>query len=232
MEIIAPRDGLLKLAFPPNCLRCARPSPEGRIQIIETTYWMRRLHQPFSVMSILLFLGSGLLVAGLGQIFEIDLMWTWLFVSVFIVSVLRTFSGKSSRVIAVPYCPSCLKQWEHSCTLEYILVFTFIFASSAAFFVGLHRAYPAAIPVAWALSFVLYFFARKTLSQNDPPLDLRQSPQGSVSLKFENTDFAERCLAMNDALKGARECPDCRAFVARALKKCPKCASAPGDSEA
>jgi len=203
MEVITEKDRLLKIAFPPNCLRCMAPSAGARIQIIESNFLLRSLHQPFSVFSIALFLATGALVVGLGQFFEMSLMWTWLFVYVFIVSLLKNSTEKSCRVIELPYCPTCLKRWERSTRIEYVLVFTFIFASSAAFFVGVHEAYPAIIPSLWAILFVLYFFGKKVLMRHDPPLDLRQAPNDTVYLKFGNADFAKQCIAINKGLAKA-----------------------------
>ncbi len=200
MKITTKRDNLLKLTFPSHCMRCWAKPAKAHIQIIESNFVLRSLHQSFGLLSILLFLATGALTAGLGQFFEMSLMWTWLFAYIFILSLLKKWAEKSCRVIELPYCSPCLNQWERNTTMEYVLVFTFIFASAAAFSVGVHQAYPAIIPSLWAVSFVLYFFVKKYHKRYDPPLDLRQGPEDSVSLKFGNADFAKQTITMNEEL--------------------------------
>ncbi len=223
MKIITDRDNLTKLSFPSRCLRCFEDSAKEHLQIMETNFLGRSLHNPFSIFSIFLFLiiGGGIVV--LDKLLEVNLIWTWLFAYVLVFSFLRDLSEKSCRLIELSYCPSCLKGWERFINIDYAFKFIFIIGSSIALYLGVHRAFPVAIPAVWAILFLLLFFGKGYLYRYDPPIDLRQSKKNTMTLDFGNSDFSKQTIDMNDALKDGFVCTDCGALVAVTSKKCPKC---------
>ncbi len=223
MEVITEKASLSKITFPSKCLRCLDGAAKKEVQIIETNFLIRSLHNAFSIVSIFVFLLAGGLVAGIGHYLEMDILWSWLFVYVLIISLLNIFSEKSSQLIELPYCHRCLKDWEGAINIEYALKLPFVLGSSIAFFLGVHKSYPAVIPSVWAISFVLFFFGKKFLSRNDPPLDLRGLHQDTVALKFGNNDFGKQTIEINKSLKNGFECGDCGAFVSVTAKQCPRC---------
>ncbi|MBN4054575.1 hypothetical protein JYT87_02580 [Nitrospira defluvii] len=223
MEVITEKNNLLKIIFPSVCLRCLDGVAKKGVEIIETNFLIRSLHNPFSILSILVFLLTGGIAAGIGHYLEMDLFWTWLFMYVLIVSAFKNLTEKSSQSVEMPYCSACLKKWQQAINIEYGLKLIFVVGSSAALFFGVHKAYPAVIPSVWAVSFVLFFFVRKFLNQSDPPLDLRRANQNTVAIKFGNNDFAKQTIEINEVLKNGFECNDCRAYVSLKANECPKC---------
>ncbi|MFQ5729661.1 MAG: hypothetical protein ACE5GN_04810 [Waddliaceae bacterium] len=223
MKIITEQDNLKKLSFPSRCLRCFKDSAKERLQIIETNFLVRSLHNPFSIISILLFLIVGGFIAVLDGLLEVNLIWTWLFAYVLLFSFLRDFSEKSCRLIELVYCRSCLKKWERSINIDYGLKFIFIIGSSVAFYLGVHRAFPAVLPAVWAISFLLLFLGKGVLYRYDPPIDMRKSKQNTITLDLGNSGFAKETIGMNNILKDGFDCKDCGAFVSVSSNKCPKC---------
>lgn len=231
MEIITEENNLLKITFPSMCLRCSNGTAKEEVDIIETNFLIRSLHSPFSVVSIFVLLLSYGLVVGVGNTLKMDLLWTWLFAYVLIISLLRIFSEKSSQLIALPYCHHCLKEWEFAINIEYAMKLPFVVGSSAAFFFGVHKTYAAAIPSVWVISFVLFYFAKKYSNQSDPPIDLRCKDQTTVAIKFGNNDFAKQTIEINEVLKNGFECKDCGVYVSLKAHQCPKCEARREDSQ-
>lgn len=223
MEVITEKETLSGITFPSKCLRCFVDFASHQVQIIETNFFIRSLHNPFSIISISIFLISGISVAVLSYFLEKDLLWIWLFVTVLIVSVLRNLSEKSSRIIELSYCQSCLKKWERAINIEYGLKTIFVVGSSITFLMGFHKAFPSVLLSVWAILFVFFFFVKKFLKQSDPPLDFRRFNQDAVTLNFGNNDFAKQTIEMNNQLKAGFKCSDCGTFISLKDRKCLKC---------
>ncbi|MFQ5597853.1 MAG: hypothetical protein ACE5GK_07360 [Nitrospiria bacterium] len=223
MQVITAHEHLLNIAYPSKCLRCLSDSASEHVQIIETNTWIRHLHNPFSILSLFLFLLSGALVALLAKGLDLNIVWAWLFVYMLILSVLRNFTEKTSRVVELPYCPVCLKKWERNINIEYVFAFVFVIGSSLALYIGVHRAYPAAIPTAWTFSLLIFLMGKRLLKPYDPPLDLRKSSNDTLIFNFGNIEFAKQTISMNTSLAGGFECKDCGAFISVPEGRCPKC---------